>query len=240
MKKEVFYIKNVPVIQSPNHPNYAASYDGKIFRVSTGKEMSKTFNSTTGYYYVRMCHNNKATTVRVNRVVAFCWVDNPHPDLYDKVNHKDGDKLNDHDDNLEWCTGSQNQRHAVETGLKGKGEKLYNSQLSDPEVHEICQKLQEGYKINELAEEYRVSKDIIRKIRGGDTYFHIRKLYVNIPHRYKVELSEKTVRWVCEQILLGYGDKSIAKMSTNKHVTAIECKRIRYKIRYSLISNEYF
>lgn len=237
---EIFEINGIEVKQSPKHPNYAASRCGRVFRISSGKELTKTFNKTTGYNYVRMCHNNHATTVRVNRVIGWTWVENPEPDLYDKLNHKDGNKLNDTMSNLEWCTGSQNQRHAVETGLKGKGEELYNAELSEDQVHEICRRLEDGFKVNELASEFSVSKDIIRKIRAGDTYFHIRKLYTNIPHKYQTELSESTVRWVCEKILKGFGDKPISNLSDNKNVTAIECKRIRYKIRYSAISDEYF
>lgn len=235
-----FYINGTEVKQSPEHPNYAASFDGRIFRVSSGRELAKTFNRNTEYNYVRMCHNNHATTVRVNRVIAFSWVENPHPELYDIVNHKDGDKLNDNVINLEWCTGSQNQRHALETGLKGKGEKLYNSELTEDKVHEVCKRLEDGYKVNELATEFSVSKDIIRKVRAGDTYFHIRNLYTNIPHKYKSEFSESTVRWVCEQIIKGKPDKGIAEESNNSKLTTIDIKRIRYKIRYKIISDEYF
>lgn len=49
-----------------------------------------------------------------------------------------------------------------------------------------------------------------------------------------------TVRWVCERINEGYSDPNIAKMSTNSNITTIEVKRIRYKIRYKTISDEYF
>ena len=40
--------------------------------------------------------------------------------------------------------------------------------------------------------------------------------------------------------ILGYSDPNIAKMSTNANITTIEVKRIRYKIRYKTISDEYF
>lgn len=240
MEKEKFTINGYTVIKSTEHPNYAASECGKVFRISSGKELTKTYNKNTGYNMVRMCHNNHARTVRVNRVMGFTWVDNPSPDVYDCINHIDGNKINDAASNLEWCSGSQNQRHAIETGLKGKGSELYNAQLMEDQVHEICKRLEEGYRISDLAKEFEVSKDIIRKLRSGDSYFHIRQLYVNIPCNYKTSYSESTVRWVCDQIVKGHGDTSIAKSSTNTDLTTIDVKRIRYKVRYKVISDEYF
>ena len=43
-----------------------------------------------------------------------------------------------------------------------------------------------------------------------------------------------------EQIIRGLGDSSIAKESNNKNVNVYEVKRIRNKIRYKTISDEYF
>jgi len=35
-----------------------------------------------------------------------------------EVNHKDGNKENNNIENLEWCTKSENQKHAYRTGIK--------------------------------------------------------------------------------------------------------------------------
>lgn len=63
----------------------------------------------TGYVRVRLrvCGNVKAYAV--HRLVAEHFIDNP----YGKpcVNHKDGNRINNKVDNLEWCTYSENNLH---------------------------------------------------------------------------------------------------------------------------------
>lgn len=78
----------------------------------------------------------------VHRLVLSAWVGPPADDLRTEVNHIDGNGLNNHYSNLEWCTKAENQRHAVDTGLKGSGESLYNASLTNEEAHRVCQLLE--------------------------------------------------------------------------------------------------
>jgi len=236
---QVKTINGISVSRSNRWPNYGVSKCGKAFRWDTEKEMSVGMLTAGDYPVFRVSHQGKASWACIHYAIMDCWVENPNPELYIEVNHKDGDKFNYSFDNLEWMTKSQNQRHAIETGLKGCGEDLYNSTLKDCQVHMICQELQQGARPIDLADKYGTSSHVIRKIRDGSCYFHIRSLYP-IRHSYKNDFSENTVRWVCEKIVEGYGDSPIAKMATNKDLTTIDVKRIRNKIRYRHISEEYF
>lgn len=236
------YINNIEVKIINSHPLYAASECGKIFRISSKKEIKQIIKvHKSGYpsFNVRLCINNKALNRKVHRLVCEAWNGEPPTKNHTQVNHKDGNSLNNYASNLEWATPSQNQRHAVDTGLKGKGQELYNSQLTDQQVHEICRNLVDGVRLCDIAKKYNTSKDIIRKIRAGDTYFHVRVLYP-IVHTYKNYFSESTIEWVCKMILQGYSDKGIVENSRNPNLTIIEIKRIRYKIRYKEISDKYF
>jgi len=63
--------------------------------------------------YIHMCIDNK--TYRLHRIVAQTFIDNP--ENKEQVNHKDGNKVNNCLDNLEWVTNTENQIHKFKTGL---------------------------------------------------------------------------------------------------------------------------
>lgn len=69
-----------------------------------------------GYYNVRLHIKNKVKNLKVHRLYAQAFLSNPKN--LPQVNHIDGNKLNNHLSNLEWCTASENMKHAVKTGLK--------------------------------------------------------------------------------------------------------------------------
>ena len=79
-----------------------------------GRIMPQTIQRT-GYYAVTFHMNNKAYCRKVHRLVIEAFT--PNPDSLPCINHIDGNKLNNHVSNLEWCTYQANMQHAVRTGL---------------------------------------------------------------------------------------------------------------------------
>jgi hypothetical protein len=69
-----------------------------------------------GYLRARLSISNKKISVKLHRVVALTFIENPMN--LAQVNHKDGDKTNNKVDNLEWISNQDNQIHAIQTGLK--------------------------------------------------------------------------------------------------------------------------
>src|SRR5699024_6284933 len=65
-----------------------------------------------GYLETSLSKNGLKKHVSIHRLVAEAFLHNP--ENKEQVNHKDGDKKNNHVSNLEWVTAQENQTHKKE------------------------------------------------------------------------------------------------------------------------------
>ena len=93
---------------------YQASNLGKIRNEKTRNILSGGIKR--GYKEVILIKDNKRKYKLVHRLIALTYI--PNNSNKPQVNHKDGNKLNNNVDNLEWCTRSENMKHAYRTGLE--------------------------------------------------------------------------------------------------------------------------
>lgn len=97
-----------------DYPEYRICEDGTIIG-ARGKPLKPDLNST-GYKRVTLSSDGKTKRFFVHRLVAEHFCDNP--ESLPSVNHKDGNRLNCHKDNLEWCTNSYNVRDGFLRGRR--------------------------------------------------------------------------------------------------------------------------
>ena len=95
----------------------------------------------------------------------------PNPFDLPQVNHIDGDKENNAVTNLEWSTGSDNERHAHRTGLKtGRGSANANAKLTALDVEEIRAS---QATVPELMARFGISRSTIANILSRRTWKHV-------------------------------------------------------------------
>mmetsp|Transcript_43426 Transcript_43426/g.139579 ORF Transcript_43426/g.139579 Transcript_43426/m.139579 type:complete len:374 (-) Transcript_43426:303-1424(-) len=91
------------------------SSDGRV-RHRSGMVTSGSLRPD-GYRTVQHTYHGAPKTARVHRLVAYSFLDPAPTPVHCYVNHKDGVKSNNHRDNLEFVTASQNTQHARDMHL---------------------------------------------------------------------------------------------------------------------------
>lgn len=79
------------------------------------RQLSPGLNSK-GYLTVSIYCQGKLKGYTIHRLVALTFI--PNPDNKPQVNHKDGNKLNNHVSNLEWATNDENNKHSWDNNLR--------------------------------------------------------------------------------------------------------------------------
>lgn len=124
VKQDVIPVFSKPVVINKIYrmiarvPRYAVSEEGDIIDITSGIQVNN-YSGRAKYKHVTL---SGSISFSIHRLVALTWVEND--DFLNKpiVNHKDGNKLNCHYDNLEWCSFSDNVKHAIFNGLSPQAE----------------------------------------------------------------------------------------------------------------------
>lgn len=100
-----------------NSEGYYISNFGNVKGVY-GRVLKQQINPKTGYLHVGLRVGDKRMTKAIHRLVAESFLEKEKGK--NQVNHKDGNKTNNHLSNLEWVTPSVNRKHAYDNGLFNK------------------------------------------------------------------------------------------------------------------------
>lgn len=133
-------------------------------------KIKKQYIHPNGHLIVGLNINNIRISVKVHRLVAIAFIPNPLNKRV--VNHKDGNKQNNHTDNLEWATHSENLFHAYATNLRKRpsGELSSTAKLTNDQVNYIRVKLLGKNTVQQIADKYDVGETTIRNIKNNKTW----------------------------------------------------------------------
>lgn len=142
------------------YPNYEISNLGVIKNKTTNHLLSISRHKQ-GQHVVGLWKNNTTRLFNLYRLLAIHFI--PNPDNKPEVNHIDGDRFSFPKlENLEWCTPSENMKHAYNNGLsKGSFKSGFNHQfckIKEVEANEIFELRQQGISTMDIAKKYNISQ----------------------------------------------------------------------------------
>ncbi len=183
---------------------------GRSYYVKKGRIL-KPGKSGTGYYTCAL----RGRTKKVCQMVAEAFLFKSNPN--DVVNHIDGNKLNDNVGNLEYISSSQNNKHALVTGLRHSCSKIPFKDMVDIS---FCMK----YTNEPCSSIYERIKDTIPVTLSAIKNIKQRKRYLKYTDCVEFELADIIIRCLDYSALRGISldnvpifvtdycrDKSIAK-----------------------------
>ena len=154
MRKGVFYTLD----------DYDITYNGDIVNKHNGHILKGQPNSK-GYLRVQIGKK----FYFIHRLVAEKYI--PNPSNKEQVNHKDGNKLNNSADNLEWVSNQENRNHAIKDFLHLQGEDCPYAKLNWEAV-EYIRANPDKLTQKELGEKFGVARTTISSIVTYRTWKH--------------------------------------------------------------------
>ena len=149
---------------------YFINEQGDVWSVARKRLMCPQADATHLYPWVLVMENGKAQPRTVYYLMRLTWMPSAPGEVGSGrgkwcVNHKDGNKLNSHIDNLEWTTHEGNLRHAWENNLHSHGENCSWAQFTSEKVREIRLRLLAGEKVKNLAREFNATVQSIKRMQ---------------------------------------------------------------------------
>ena len=238
--------------------DYSITKCGKVYSHISNKYMKPSI--TRGYLRINIYNSDsgKKKNVHIHTLVAKRFIHSYEEGFV--VNHKDGDKLNNHVNNLEWVSQRDNIIHSVKQGLRSpcfsynglvptpeqivydyneKEGRVGKPVATEEEVRKCCELLSKGYRPKDVCLMTGLGRNNINrlKLKTFKRWEHITKEYdfSRIPNRNYTQVED--IVKVCEMIRDGLGCRTIAK-ETGIHLSVV--RGIKTKRSHADVSDKYF
>lgn len=161
------YMKAEIEVTNRSGHKYSIDTNGVVVNETTGDILKGRIKN--GYHLV--CINQQYHAV--HRFVAMAFIKRDNNKNF--VNHKDGNKSNNHVDNLEWCTHQENMKHAKDTGLwtAKVGVEHGGCKTNIQEVRKVCEFLEKGKNWSYIKHFVYMTRNTYLNIRRRATWKHV-------------------------------------------------------------------
>ena len=145
----------------PNFPDYYINRNGDVLskiKYKEGRLLKPNLNNC-GYYYVCLYKDKKRKQMKIHRLLALTFLDNPNN--FNCVDHIDRDKTNNKLENLRWVThmtNCQNRKRQKNNKIGHKNINLDVNKRNNTELYQVkiirngkihrkyCKKLEDAIK----------------------------------------------------------------------------------------------
>lgn len=169
----------------PHSSMYYISDDGMVYNTKLNKFSKKHFD-VKGYLSTDIQLDDMSwMAMKAHRLVWMTYNGEIPEDL--KINHKNGNKIDNRIVNLELCTNAENMRHAQLNGLR------HNARWTPEQIHFMCEEMSKNVPTSVIAEKlgYTDKKDR-QKVYSVCKCLRDRELWIDISSLY--DFSEYDVR----------------------------------------------
>lgn len=154
----------------PGDERYSVSNWGRIRNNKKGVIVKGSLGNH-GYWQFRLGRYGKVKLT--HRMVAETFIGPPPDSTRIFINHKDGDRVNNRADNLEWVTCKENSTHALHTGLYKLGTERKSAKLTDADIPKIRILLEHLVNDTVIADAFGVTQATIRLVKTGRNWSHV-------------------------------------------------------------------
>lgn len=237
VKEELLSINWKPVIIDGNVTRYDISDKGDIRNRETLHYLETFTFKSTGYKMIGLSYDKHRYLRSIHRLVAEAFI--PNPENKPQVNHKNGDKMNNNVNNLEWVTNKENSEHAVEHGLLNiKGTKHPENVYTEDQIRKVCEMLEDPNNTPRMIENATgVKRIIIYHIKKGNTWTHISKDYKFHDKSFNTKLTEEEVHKICK--LLENIELTIDDIANITGINKFQIRRLSQKKSFGNILKMY-